>query len=272
VAAFPSVHSAPLIRKLEAIFSLNDEERQALEAPPMQVQTIRAEEDLVWEGDRPSRSRVLLEGYASSYKMTGEGKRQIQSWHIPGDIPDLQSLHLKVLDISISTVTLARVVFIQREVLRDLCRRHPRLNDALWRETLIDAAIFREWMTNVGRREAYNRMAHLLCEWVVRLRAVGLVEDRWDRICDLPMTQSKLADATGLTPVHVNRVLQELRRDRFIARKGNKLTVLGWDQLKQVGDFDPIYLHLEPRPAAPWSAVRPVPNPIARARRLKSGA
>ena len=239
--------SAPLVRKLERIFPLTDEERVALEGVPMQVQTIRADQDLVREGDRPSRSFVLLEGYASTYKMTGEGKRQIQCWHIPGDIPDLQSLHLKVLDISITTLTPSRVGFVPHEVLRDLCRRYPRLNDAFWRETLVYAAIFREWMSNIGRREAYRRLAHLFCEWIVRLRAVGLAEDH---SCDLPMTQGELADATGISNVHVNRVLQELRKDGLIELKGNKLKVLDWEQLKQVGDFDPMYLHIEPKQAA----------------------
>jgi CRP-like cAMP-binding protein len=240
-------HSAPLIRKLESIFSLTDEERHALEALPMQVQAIRTDQDLVREGDRPSRSFVLLEGYASTYKMTGGGKRQIQAWHIPGDIPDLQSLHLKVLDNSVTTLTPSRVGFIQHEVLRDLCRRYPRINDVFWRDTLINASVFREWMTNVGRREAYSRMAHLFCEWIVRLRAVGLVEDH---ACDLPMTQSELADATSITTVHVNRVLQELRKDGLIELKGNKLKVLDWVRLKHAGDFDPLYLHIDPREAA----------------------
>jgi CRP-like cAMP-binding protein len=245
-ATFPHP-SAPLVRKLESIFTLTDEERSALENMPMQVQAIRADQDLVREGDRPSRSFVLLEGYASTYKMTGEGKRQIQSWHIPGDIPDLQSLHLKVLDFSISTLTPSRVGFIAHEVLRDLCRRYPRLNDAFWRETLIDAAIFREWMSNIGRREAYNRMAHLLCEWIVRLRAAELAEDH---TCDFPMTQQELADATGISTVHVNRVLQELRADGLIELKANKLKVLDWERLKQVGDFHPMYLHFESSEAA----------------------
>jgi CRP-like cAMP-binding protein len=114
---------------------------------------------------------------------------------------------------------------------------------AFWRQTLIDAAIFREWMTNIGRREAYNRMAHLFCEWIVRLRAVGLAQDH---ACDMPMTQAELADAMGISTVHVNRGLKELRGDGLISLKGSRLTVLDWEQLKQVGDFDPTYLHQDP--------------------------
>jgi CRP-like cAMP-binding protein len=243
----PAANQNPLIRKLESNFQLSDEERAALENLPMQVQTIKADQDIVREGDRPSRSFALLEGYTCTYKMTGHGKRQIHAFHIAGDIPDLQSLHLKVLDNSIITLTPCRVGFIQHEALRDLCRRQPRLAEAFWRETLIDAAIFREWMTNIGRREAYSRLAHILCEWVVRLQAVGLVQDH---TCDLPITQNELADAMGITIVHVNRVLQALRGDGLITLNGGRLEVLDWEQLQQVGDFDPMYLHLDPPEAA----------------------
>jgi CRP-like cAMP-binding protein len=237
----------PLIRKLESTFRLSDEEKRAIENLPMQVQAIKADQDIVREGDRPSRSFAILEGYTATYKMTGDGKRQIQSFHVPGDIPDLQSLLLKVLDNSIITLTPCRVGFIQHEPLRELCRKQPRITEAFWRQTLIDAAVFREWMTNIGRREAYSRMAHLLCEWLVRLKAVGLIQDH---TCDLPMTQAELADAMGVSTVHVNRVLQDLRADGLILLKGNRLEVLDWEQLKHVGDFDPTYLHQDPHEQA----------------------
>jgi CRP-like cAMP-binding protein len=231
-----------LVRKLESISALCEDERLALQNLPMQVQDLRPDQDIVREGDRPSRSCLVLDGFAATYKMTGDGKRQIMAFHSPGDIPDLQSLQLKVLDSSLGTLTACKVGFIQHEVLRDLCRRYPRINDALWRETLINAAIFREWMTNIGRRDAYNRIAHLFCEWIVRLRAVGLVRDR---VCDFPMTQNELADATGVSTVHVNRVLQELRGNGLITLKAGTLTILDWEQLKQAGDFDAAYLHLD---------------------------
>src|SRR5688572_5090115 len=232
----------PLIRKLESIFTLSDQERETLINLPMQVMDLRADQDIVREGDRPSRSCLVLEGFACSYKMTGDGKRQIMAFYISGDIPDLQSLHLRVLDTSLSTITPCKVGFIQHETLHDLCERCPRIASALWRETLIDASIFREWITNVGRRDGTSRMAHILCEMMVRLRAVGLAHDH---TCDLPITQSELADATGLTTVHVNRVLQELRGAGLITLKGGVLSVLDWDGLKKAGDFDPTYLHLE---------------------------
>jgi CRP-like cAMP-binding protein len=208
----------------------------------MQVMDLRADQDIVREGDRPTRSCALLEGFACTYKITEEGRRQITAFHISGDIPDLQSLHLKVLDTSLGTITPCKVGFIQHESLRDLCERHPRIASALWPQTLIDAAIFREWTTNVGRREAYSRRAHILCEMVVRMRAVGLAQDY---TCDLPITQSEFADAAGLSTVHVNRTLQELRGEELIILKGTTLQVLDWDGLTRAGDFDPTYLHLE---------------------------
>ena len=123
----------------------------------------------------------------------------------------------------------------------------PRIAKALWRETLIDAAIFREWTVNVGRREAYARIAHVLCELMVRLQVVGLTQDHTVQI---PITQNEFADATGLSNVHVNRVLQELRADGLIVLKGDTLTVPDWEKLRHAGDFDPTYLHLEQKRAA----------------------
>jgi CRP-like cAMP-binding protein len=242
LASSQNVHDNPLIRKLESVFTLTEDERQALETLPMQIAVIKDDQDIVREGDRPSRSCLILSGFACTYKVTAGGKRQIVAFTMAGDIPDLQSLHLKVLDISISTISTCRVGFIPHEALREICNRYPRIAAAFWRETLIDASIFREWVMNVGRREAYQRMAHVLCELLVRLRAVGLVEDH---VCDLPITQGEFADALGVTTVHVNRVLQQMRADGLIETKGTQVRIPDWDRLKQVGEFDPTYLHLE---------------------------
>ncbi len=237
-----SSHDAhPIIAKLESILTLTDEERAAILRLPMQVMTLRPDQDIVREGDRPTRSCALLEGFTCTYKTTHAGKRQITAFQIAGDIPDLLSLHLKTLDTSVQTLTPCRVGFIQHEDLRELCHAHPLIAGAFWRETLVDGAVFREWMLNVGRREAYGRMAHLLCELVTRMRAVGLVQDY---TCDLPMTQSELGDALGISTVHVNRTLQELRGAGLISLKGGTLSVLDWEGLKHAGEFDPAYLHL----------------------------
>ncbi len=241
MAASASDNNAPLIAKLETIIALTREERAALENLPVQVQTLAADRDIVRRGDRPSRSCLVLSGYAVTYQVTALGKRQIQAFHMPGDIPDLQSLHLKVLDNSIATLTPCRLGFIVHEALLELCRRYPRLNDAFWRETLVDGAMFRAWVTNNGQREALGRMAHLLCEWITRLKAIGFAEGL---TCDLPVTQAELGDALGVSTVHVNRVLQELRAKDLVSLKGSVLTVLDWEGLTRIADFDPAYLHL----------------------------
>ena len=230
-----------MIRKLESIFPLSDEEEQVLARLPMQIAVYKADQDIVRIGDRPSQSCLLLEGFTCVYKITSEGKRQIVAFHVPGDIPDLQSLHLKVMDNSLATVSPCTLGFIPHEALHDICNRYPRIAAALWRETLVDASIFREWMTGIGRREAYHRMAHLLCELRVRLTMMGLVEDE---TFDLPITQTELADAIGASTVHVNRVLQELRADGLIRSRGTQVQILDWERLKEAGDFDPLYLHL----------------------------
>ena len=242
MAPTPHDYHNPLIRKLESLFKLTEDERQALESLPMQVTLIKGDRDIVREGDRPSRSCLILSGFACTYKVTQDGKRQIVSFNLPGDIPDLQSLHLKVLDTSIGTVSLCKVGFVTHEDLYDLCGAYPRIAAALWRETLIDAAIFREWMINVGRREGPHRMAHLLCELLVRLKAVGLVEDH---ACDLPITQNEFADALGFTTVHVNRIIQQLRNEGLIEMKGERLFIPNWESLKHAGKFDAAYLHLD---------------------------
>jgi len=230
-----------LIRKLRSISPLSQDEEQSIRALPLSVKEIGADEIIVREGDRPFVCCLLIEGFACRYKLTDQGKRQIFSFHTPGDIPDLQSLHLRTMDHSLATITLCKVAFIPHESIANLTRRCPRVGDALWRETLVDAALFREWMIGIGRRSAYTRIAHLLCEVFVRLQAVGLTSGNQ---CEWPITQAEIGDALGLSTVHVNRSLQELRGDGLIELAGGCLKVLTWNGLKEAGEFDPTYLHL----------------------------
>lgn len=232
----------PLIRHLASVAVLSEDEKQALLTLPMQIVELSKDQEIVREGDRPGRSCLILEGVACTFKMTGDGKRQILAFNIAGDVPDLLSLHLKVLDCSLGTVTSCRVAFIQHAAIRDLCERYHGIASALWRMTLIDAAIFREWMMNIGQRSAFRRVAHLLCETLVRMKAVGLARDY---TCETGLTQRELADATGITGVHLNRTLQQLRSDGLISLKGGTLQVLNWQALTIAGDFDPAYLHLK---------------------------
>jgi len=234
-------NTTPLIHKLESILVLSEDEKDVLSKLSGTIKTVGPRQDLVREGDRPSECCLILEGFACRYKLTNEGKRQIFSFHIPGDIPDLQSLHLDVMDHSLSSLCATKALYIPHEVIRDLTRRCPRIGDVFWRDTLIDGAVFREWILNLGRREAYGRMAHLLCELYVRLKAVGLTTgDAYE----FPLTQAEFGDALGLSTVHVNRTLQDLRGEGLITLRSGSVTVLDWDRLRQAGEFDPTYLHL----------------------------
>ena len=240
-------HSHPVVRRLESITTLSDEERAAVRALPMMVRHLKADQDIVREGDRPSQCCAILDGFVCRYKIVGDGKRQIMAFYIAGDIPDLQSLHIDVMDHSLGTLAASKVGFIQHEHLREMIRRHPRLGDAFWRDTLIDAAVFREWMVGMGRRDAYARIAHLLCELVVKYRAVGLSQDH---AIDLPLTQTEIGDALGVSTVHANRVIQELRANGLLTWVKRRLEVEDWEGLKVAGDFDPTYLHIQNREAA----------------------
>jgi CRP-like cAMP-binding protein len=232
----------PLLQRLASIASLSIEEQEAIRVLPMQVLEIGPHQDIVREGDRPSRCCLILEGMACVYKVTQRGKRQISAFQHPGDIPDLLSLHLESLDSNVGTITRCKVAFIWHTDLRALCQKFPGITEVLWRTTLIDASIFKEWITNVGQRDAYSRLAHLLCETLVRLKAVGLAEGH---SCEFPMTQEDLAAATGITSVHLNRTLKELRAAGLVEIGRNRLTVPDWIKLKQAGEFDPGYLHLK---------------------------
>lgn len=237
--------SSPLLRKLERLISPTDEERQAVRQLPVQLANIVPGQDIVRQGDRPLRSCFIEEGITCAYKTTGSGKRQIAAFHIAGDAPDLQSLHLKVLDMSISSLTACTVAFVRHEHLRELCRLQPRVADALWHETLVDGSIYREWLTSVGQRSAFARIAHLMCEMIVKHNAVGLCfyVDGKPSI-DWAVTQTQLGDALGLSTVHVNGSLQRLRSEDLIYLKGGRLTALNWKGLQEAGDFDQEYLHL----------------------------
>ncbi|WP_264049990.1 Crp/Fnr family transcriptional regulator [Methylobacterium flocculans] len=232
-----------LTRKLESIITLSDVERRALERLPISRRQLPARRDIVRDGDHPSQCCLLLDGWAFRYKLLDEGKRQILSVHIPGDIPDLQSLHLPVMDHSLGTLTACTVAFIPHEAMYELTRQHPGITAALWRDTLVDAAIFREWMTNIGRRSTLGRITHLFCELYLKLHAMGLAENH---VCEMALTQGDIADAIGVSNVHVNRVLQDLRSQGLLTLQGQRLVIQDWAQLTKRAEFDPAYLHLKP--------------------------
>lgn len=231
-----------MIRKLESIGQLSAAEKAAIALLPMDIQELAENVEIMTEGDRPSRCCLLIEGMACRFKVLGGGERQIMAFHTPGDIPDLQSLHLTTMDHSVGTLTPVTVAFIPHAALKALMADQPGIGDLLWKDTLIDGSIFREWLANIGRRFAHARIAHLFCELFCRMKAVELVNDQ---SMVLPITQVELADALGLTSVHVNRVLQDLRRDGLIESVGRNVKIIDWPRLKQVGGFDDSYLHIQ---------------------------
>jgi CRP-like cAMP-binding protein len=231
----------PLVRKLKSIFDVTDAEEKAILDLPVVFRELKAGQDIVRERDRPSQCCVILEGFAVRYKLVDEGKRQIVSFHIAGDVPDLQSLHIEVMDHNLATLVPSRVAFIQHEDLRQLMARNQRIADAFWREALIDAAIFREWVVNIGRRSAIARLAHLLCELFTRSEALGLTSGA---AFALPLTQQDLGDAMGLSTVHVNRMMMELREAGLITTPRGAVIIEHWEKLAVIGQFDPAYLHI----------------------------
>ena len=195
---------------------------------------------MVREGERTTDCSVILRGFAFRQKLLRDGSRQIISIHIPTEFVDLQNGLLLVADHNVQCINGAEAATIPREALLSPAIERPEVLRAIWIDTLIDASVFREWVVNVGRRDSRARIAHLLCELALRLRSIGLVHD--DRF-DFPLTQEQLADATGLTAVHTNRTLQSLRKDGLIQLTGRSLTVLDWDRLCKVAEFDELYLH-----------------------------
>jgi CRP-like cAMP-binding protein len=230
----------PLVERLARLSPLSGADRDALLALPHAVRSLGASTHLVRDGDHAESCTALLSGFAYRYKITGEGARQIISVHIPGELVDLQNSFLAIADHSVQMLTEGEVAVIPRQALRDLALNQPGVARALWIDSLIDASIFREWVVNVGRRNSRARVAHLLCELCLRLRKAGLIEGP---TYELPMTQEQLADAVGLTSVHVNRVLKQLAEEGLIRRDRRSISIADWIRMKDAGDFNERYLH-----------------------------
>lgn len=229
-----------LARKLGRLAELDDEDRRAVLSLPRTTETVPPARYLVREGAETLQCCLLVKGYACRHKLAENGGRQIVSFHLPGDILDLQHLLLAVADHNVQTITQAVVAWIPSEALKQVARERPSIGEALWRDTLIDASVFREWVLNVGRRDARSRIAHMLCEFAARREAAGLgPPERFE----LPMTQEQIADATGLTPVHVNRMLRALRDEGVIAHDKREVQISDWPRMRATADFDPAYLH-----------------------------
>lgn len=230
-----------LLAKLESIGSLKPEHREAIRQLPVQRQVLERGQDAVMDGLIMQHCCIVLSGMLFRHKTMRDGSRQILSFHPQGDIPDLQSLHLRKVDYTLSATCPTVVGLIQHEAVHALLAEYPDLTGLLWRDTLIDAAKFQTWMMLVGQASAEAKMAHLFCEMFLRIRAVGGAQERSYRF---PITQGDLADALGISVVHANRTLQQLRAESLVAFNGGVAEILDWDGLRALAQFDPSYLHL----------------------------
>ncbi len=240
------VQRNPLVAKLRTVGDLPADDIAALDGICDDAREIGARRNIIREGDRPDHVHLVVEGWAARYKLLPDGGRQITAFLIPGDFCDLHVTILDEMDHSISTLTRARVAFIPRGRMDELTDR-PALARAFWWATLVDEAVLRAWIVNVGRRDAFGAVSHLMCELYVGMEHVGLAEDN---IFELPLTQEEIADALGLTPVHVNRVLQRLRADGLIRLKRGSLEILDHARLQKASGFNPNYLHAGARTGA----------------------
>ena len=231
----------PMLHKLERWHPFTDLEREAVLALPHTVRDLAANQYLVWEGDRPTTCALLVEGYAYRHKLAGNSARQILSIHMKGDLIDLQNSLLGVADHNVQMLTPGTVALVPIEAIREIALRIPAVCLAMWYESLVEASIFREWILNVGRRDARTAIAHLLCEFALRLEMAELGQTT---NYELPITQEQLADAVGLTSVHVNRTLMRLEGEGYLRRSKRTIFIDDWQQLSKVADFDPLYLHL----------------------------
>jgi len=233
---------ALMVRKLELWNALVDEDRKAILALPHVVRQLDAGQYLVWDGDKPHHSCLLLDGFAYRHKSAGNGGRQILSIHMKGDIVDLQNSLLGIADHNVQMLSSGHVAMIPVQAMRKIAFDYPHVGMAMWYETLVEGSIFREWILNVGRRDARTRIAHLLCEFAMRLEVADLGRQS---TYELPISQEQLGDAVSLTPVHVNRTLMRLEEDGLIKRTKRVITIRDWPELAKTADFEPRYLHLQ---------------------------
>ena len=234
-----------LVLKLERRDAVSIDEKRVLESAVARIETHAADEDVVVEGVPQTESRLQLDGVSCRYKAMSDGRRQIMELHFGGDFVDLHSFTLKKLDHNIGAITRLSFAIVPHAALREISETQPHLTRLLWLMTMLDSAVQREWVISAGRRSALARIAHLFCELFMRLE----VTRQTDGNCySLPLTQEDMADACGLTPVHVNRTLQELRAGGTVEWQRGTVTIKDWPALQAIAEFDPAYLYLERQP------------------------
>jgi CRP-like cAMP-binding protein len=229
-----------LLHRLERLNTLSAVDRQRIAELPLKLVNYPAGRDIVSHGYSSSRCTLVLDGYLCRHKPVSGSRRQITSFFVAGDIADLATLHLPAVDYSITTVGPAVVAFVPHAALKEAADESAALTQAFWRETLMQAAISQEWIVNLGRRDAFARIAHIVCELTVRLQASGLARDF---SFAMPLTQMDVADACGISNVHANRVIQELRHMGLVDWDSRRLKIRDWSSLTRVADFNDDYLH-----------------------------
>ncbi len=235
--------SNPWTMKMEQFTRFSPEERQVLDTLITdRRQRHAAGEDIIREGDHSPDCHVVVSGLACRYKILPDGGRQIMAFLVPGDLCDAEIFILKEMDHSVGALTPTTTALIAAKRMRELLRETSSMAEALWWGTMTDLGVLRERIVDHGRRDAHERLAHLIYEMLVRYRVVGVAKDD---AFEFPITQGDLADATGMTAIHANRMLQKLRQDGLISLKGKLLTVLDPKRLKEVAGFNANYLHLD---------------------------
>ena len=234
-----------LVEKLSLRDRISPEEIEALQKALEPPKTVAAGSDIVREHTRPLHSTLLISGFSARYSTLADGARQITEINVPGDFIDLHSLLMKQMDHGVVALTECVVAEAPHSGLIDITERHPHLGRLLWLDTIIDAAIHRQWLVAMGRRSGLGHLAHLVCELYLRLQAVG---QTGDLTFDLPLTQAVLGDALGLSTVHVSRLISELRGEGVINWSGGRIDILDWRRLAEIAEFDPTYLRLQSDP------------------------
>ena len=230
-----------LVVHLACVGELSTEDRAAIRSIKGEVRTYPKQRDIMRVGDKPDESMIVLKGHLCRYTIGHDGARQVQSFHMPTETPSLETLHIDYMDMNLATVTEAKIGAIKHTELQRVLTERPNVLSVVWRETLVQASITREWLVRNSTLPAHASMAHLFCEIFTRAQAVGLTRDM---ACDFPVSQEMLADSLGITAVHVNRTLQVLREADLVEFKGGLLTVKDIERLQVLADFDPLYLHL----------------------------
>jgi CRP-like cAMP-binding protein len=232
-----------LIQKLKALHEISDDEEAAILSALEGPYEVERGEDIAADGSTPKHSTVMLAGVACRYKLLADGRRQILAFEYPGDVTDIYSYVLKRIDHGIGAVTKCSIAHLPHKAIAALTEKYPNLAYTLWRDSLVDASVAQSWLVNAGRRSALERLAHMICEQFVRLSVVGLAKH--GEPSRFYITQTDLADASGLSLVHVNKTLQLLKEKGLIGRNPNLLEILDWEGLKAVAGFDPTYLHFK---------------------------